>query len=397
MNITLKKPLVYVTRDIERALGMEPGGDYSIVSNDTAYGRQVQSAHPESVTLLKGGSTLDTYELLELPEAQAMLDGGKADLVVFQNTPRIERLAQERGWSLLNPSAELAKRVEEKVSQVAWLGEDTSLLPPHRIAALKDVRYEGAKFVLQFNHSHTGQGTFVIESAEQLAPLAAKFPDRQCRVTRFVEGPVFTVNAVVDETVVVGNPSYQITGVPPFTDLPFSTVGNDWSLARRDEYEGVYEAVRQMALKVGLRLKSEDWHGLFGIDAIYDEMSGKTYLLEINARQPASAVYESALQKRAAPDKASLFEMHISALCGSLIPVAGYYSKPIMGAQIVRRVTSREPRGDVEALAERGLDVIAYENSEPNKELYRVQASAGIMERHKKLGELGNFIATCLN
>ena len=30
--------------------------------------------------------------------------------------------------------------------------------------------------------------------------------------------------------IAIGNPSYQITGMPPLTDSPFATVGNDWSL-----------------------------------------------------------------------------------------------------------------------------------------------------------------------
>ncbi|HEU0081163.1 MAG TPA: hypothetical protein VFQ72_04065 [Candidatus Paceibacterota bacterium] len=413
MTIALKKPIVYVARDIERALGIEPGlhgeAAYFVVSNDSKHGRGIRARYPEHVLLIEG-EVRDTYDLLALPAVQAFIRERGADVVVFQSTGRIERLAREQGWTLLNPAAETARRVEEKVSQVEWLGDDAALLPPHQIKALRDARFEGERFVLQFNHAHTGQGTYVIDSAERLASLAAKFPDRPARVTRFVEGPVFTVNAVVpqadSDAIVVGNPSYQITGLPPFTDLPFSTVGNDWSLARRDKYEAVYEDVRRMALAIGERLREDDWRGLFGIDAVYDHKAGKTYLLEINARQPASAVFESTLQRLQAPDAATIFEAHLCALSPSASLAAESWqlkaSFPLRGgAQIVKRVTAQASQPDAQALAalrERVLAVIEYDNAGVNKELYRIQAAEGILEAHgspARLSELGTFIASC--
>ena len=214
VNIDLKKPLVYVTRDIERALGMEPVGNYFIVSNKTPFGESVQKKHPDNVWLIDTTIAIDTYDLLLVPEVQDMITKYSADIVVFQNTPRIERLALEKGWNLINPKAELAKQVEEKISQVQWLQDDANLLPPHKITVLKDVQFEGKKFVLQFNHSHTGEGTYIIDDAKKLAELQTQFPDRECRVVDFISGPVFTVNAIVGDEIFVGNPSYQITWQP---------------------------------------------------------------------------------------------------------------------------------------------------------------------------------------
>jgi hypothetical protein len=387
----LLRPLVYVTRDIERALGMEPVGDYFVISNDTAYGHEVQKRYPKNVYLIEGAQALDTYDLLCLPEVEKVVSDRRADVLVFQNTPRIERLAREKGWNLLNPSAELAKRVEEKISQVAWLGEDAALLPLHKITVAKDVKFEGEKFVLQWNHSHTGEGTHIIDSREALKAAVSQFPDRECRITRFVEGPVFTVNAVAGDTIVVGNPSYQITGLYPFSDLPFSTVGNDWVLPRFEEYAAVSEEVRRVAQRVAARLARDGWRGLFGIDAIYDEKAGKTFLLEINARQPASAAYESTLQ-----GTDTIFEAHIASLSGFEAKAGPVVS----GAQIVKRATNEAHKVDVAALREKGLVVIEYENSAHNKELFRIQSGTdikeGIMKAHNRLNDLGEFIRSCI-
>ncbi|MBX4209108.1 ATP-grasp domain-containing protein [Candidatus Parcubacteria bacterium] len=414
MNIELTKPLVYVARDIERALGMEPRGGYFIISNDAPYGRGVRERFPDNVRLVGGGKNgdlLDTYDLLSLPEVVENISKLGADVVVFQNTPRIERLAKEKGWNLVNPSADLAKKVEEKISQVEWLGEDASLLPPHEIARIKDVKWRGERFVLQFNHSHTGQGTYIIDSADALAGLAAKFPERDCRVSDFIDGPVFTVNAVVAQgsrasavvgaaNVIVGNPSYQITGLAPFTDLPFSTIGNDWALPQKKEYEKASRDIKDMAERAGRRMARDGWRGLFGIDMIFDEKTGRSYLLEINARQPASAAFESILQKQAVPDAPSIFEAHIAALLGKTLSgaekIAASALAPISGAQIVKRVTEKRSTVDIVALRAKGLAVMEYQNSAPNKELFRIQSAEGIMESRDALNELGKFIASCI-
>ncbi|MDP1625282.1 MAG: ATP-grasp domain-containing protein [bacterium] len=394
MTIRLRKPLVYVTRDIERALGREPKDGYFVISNDTPYGRMVRERYPDNVWLVgpdPSGEQFDTYGLLSLPSvAQAILERG-ADVLVFQNTARIERLASERGWNLLNPSAALAKEIEEKVSQIAWLEKDAELLPPHRIAKMKDVVFEGKRFVLQFNHSHTGEGTHVIESADALSALAVKFPERECRVVEFVDGPVLTVNVVSGSWPIIGSISYQITGIAPFTDLPFSTIGNDWSLAASAEFTNKDRAtIRSMARKIGRRMHRSGWKGLFGIDVVKDSTTGKIHLLEINARQPASTAFESQLQT-----KTTIFDAHIAALLGRswkiwrLSPLKG-------GSQIVKRKTEKTHTVDTKALESKGLAVIKYEAGPHNKELFRIQSNEGVIAGHGRLNALGNFIASCI-
>ncbi len=395
MNIELKKTLIYITRDIERALGMKPEGNYVVISNETPYGLKIREMHPNNIWLIKSDVLLDTYDLLAREDVQNVITHHNADIVVFQNNPRIERLAAEKNWKLLNPSAELARTIEEKISQVKWLGNDANLLPRHAIMTVKDVTFEGKKFVLQFNHTHTGEGTYVIASADELLPLKEKFPDRECRVVEFISGPVFTVNAIVSNEIIVGNPSYQITGLQPFTDLPFSTIGNDWELAQAPHYKNTYENINKMAARLGERLYDAGWKGLFGIDVIYDEKANKTYLLEINARQPASAVYESFLQKKENPEGHSVFEAHIASLVG--LPIDDSKIVTIeSGSQIVKRATKRIFEIDIPALREKALTVMEYENTIHNKELLRIQSSEGVMEGHNLPNSLGLFIISCI-
>lgn len=394
MTIRLEKPLVYVTRDIERALGMEPKDNYYIISNDTPHGRELQKKYPENIWLLESKKMADTYELLQLPGIDDVIAKYGAGVVVFQNDPRVERLAQEKKWNLLNPPASLSREVEEKVSQVKWLGSDVELLPPHKVTIVQEVTYTGSKFVLQFNHSHTGEGTFVIDSDAKLDELKAKFPKRECRVVDFVEGPVFTLNAAITYDVILGNLSYQITGLPPFTDLPFSTVGNDWSLPREEKYKQCVEDAKAIATRVGKKLQASGWRGLYGIDVVWSERTQKTFLLEINARQPASAAYESQLQKALEPEGTSIFEAHISALLR--LPIKDYIKAPISGSQIVQRVTRTRRSVKAKALQAKGLTVIKYKNEDHNKDLFRIQSETGIMAEPGVFNKTGEFISSCI-
>ena len=85
------------------------------------------------------------------------------------------------------------------------------------------------------------------------------------------------------------------------------------------------EKYHKIATDVGEKLRQDGWKGLFGIDVILEEQTGKVYLLEINARQPASTTYESTLQQRAGCKEQetnskkqqttiSTFEAHLAAL-----------------------------------------------------------------------------------
>src|SRR5665213_2049491 len=112
----LPKPIVYVTRDKERALGMEEDENYAIISNQ------------------KDAPLLDTYELLQTEKVEETMRERKgAAILVFQNTARIERLCAEKKWPLLNPFADLSKKIEEKISQYEWLGDLQKYLPPTKV------------------------------------------------------------------------------------------------------------------------------------------------------------------------------------------------------------------------------------------------------------------------
>ena len=392
--------IIYVSREIERALGTEPSPNYHIVSNRTAYGEMVKKQYPDFITLVDcpPNELLGTTDLLNLPETSKLISADSR-LLVFKNTLRVEAAATANKWQLLNPPASLSERVENKLSQLRWLGPlAQKYLPSHGAKVAKFITWKSdTPFIIQWAHGHTGDGTMVIRTADDLRAVQEKFPERMARVSAFVDGPSFTVNVVVTpERIMMGNVSYQITGLSPFTDKAFSTIGNDWGAAKVFLTSADRKTIETITAEVGQKMQADGWKGLFGIDFMRDK-NGRMYLIEVNARQPASATFESSLQEEMRANGTrglTTFEAHLRALLGQpmdqdLIEIAD-------GAQIIQRVTSHVQSvfdDAAKSLEKKGYAVVSYQNTSPNSDLLRIQSPTSIMESHGTFNARGREIA----
>ncbi|TSC84885.1 MAG: Uncharacterized protein G01um101413_269 [Parcubacteria group bacterium Gr01-1014_13] len=388
----LKRRLFYVCRDVERAIGVDLTlPNYYIITNYSEFSAKLAQQHP-NIILINEKEQLDTRDLLAHTKTKNTIK--KNDFVlVFKNNALIESQCRKNGWKLLNPSSKLADKVESKISQVEWLGGLVEYLPPHQIDICGNVHWGGKSFILQFNHSHTGSGTFFIDSDKKLSDLKAKFSKREVRITDFIKGPVFTNNnAVWGNKILTGNISYQITGLSPFTDNKFATIGNDWALPHKILSKKQILQYKKIASEVGKKLSKDGWKGLYGVDIIVNDKSGQIYLLEINARQPASTTCESLLQKLSRKSGVSTFEAHLASLLG--LPSDGYKLIPIDdGAQIVQRVTNKISEMRAPKIKDNALiNIIKYNNTLFGSDLIRFQFSKGLMKEHNVLNAFGKKI-----
>ena len=414
-----KKSLYYVTRDVERAAaGLLLGiSNYFVITNTSPYSLELKKIYPRNIFCIgdisSKGEAPDTLELLKSEETKKIIKK-EDDILVFKNTIQIEKTCKDNDWSLLNPRAALANQVEEKISQIEWLGPLAKYLPEYKIDVCKNIVWDDNKFVLQFNRSHTGSGTILITSKKQLEEIKEKFPDREARVAEYIPGPLFTNNNIVwGNEILAGNISYQITGLQPFTDLPFATIGNDWALPHKILDTDQIKEYKKISTAVGRRLAKQGWKGLFGVDIIMNENDNKLYLLEINARQPASTTYESELQTTvilretnnllkqtsrdpsaatlSQDDSLTTYTVHLLALLE--IPYEDQRIIPITtGAQIIQRVVSdchleqsREIPCTIDKNLQKNSNIIIYNNIKPGSDLFRYQFREGVMKEHNKL------------
>lgn len=361
-------PVTYITRHKERADGIaENTPGYKILAEPTK-------------------STREQITGIENPE--------NASLIIFKPNRQVEQVCRERGWKLLNPSADLAERVEAKISQTRWLSDLARFLPSFAVRTCKELRFDGEPLIVQFNHSHSGLGTILMDSTEKLEYLKTTFPDRPVRITRFIKGAMITSNNIVaGERVLVGNISYQITGLPKFTDNSFATVGNDWGLGSKLMTEKLLNDYNEIVQAIGKRLAREGWRGCFGTDCIIEEGTGKLYLIEINARQTASVSFESQIQKSVGLPGVSTYEAHLAALLG--LPVEEDIIPITFGSRLIRRVTKEPLEGHAESkLHEMGLETISFPETEQGEDLLHIRSmTQSFMSAHNTLSDLGQKIA----
>lgn len=395
--------LFYVCRDIERAIGDALTlKNYFIITNKTSFSQEIAREH-SNIILISDKNQLDTAELLQHDQVKKIIQP-KDYIVVFKNNTIIEDICQKNKWNLLNPDSGLADTIESKISQVAWLGRLAKYLPPHTVDTCEHIKWKNKKFILQFNHSHTGQGTFLIDTKNKLAEIQNKFPKRPVRIMTYINGPVFTNNNIVwGNQILIGNINYQITGLSPFTDNKFTTIGNDWFLAKKILNPQQIKEYKKIVHGVGKKLRKDGWNGLFGADIIMDQKTKKLYLLEINARQPASTTFESQLQKLALAKKTegftrtndtltTTFTAHLAALLG-ITPEKNKLITVDTGAQIIQRVTSTISQIKKPEIASTAiLQIIEYKNKTIGSDLVRIQSSQGIMEKHNYFNKIGNAI-----
>ena len=83
MSMTFQgKKIIYVTREIERALGVVPSRDYLIISNRTTYGESAQKQYPDFITLIEpiDDKVLGTTELLNHPTTRSIISKAQEEL-----------------------------------------------------------------------------------------------------------------------------------------------------------------------------------------------------------------------------------------------------------------------------------------------------------------------------
>lgn len=396
MNINGKK-IIYVTRDIERALGTTPDQNFIIVTNETKYGQEIKSKYPDLVHLIKADKDLlGTTELIAHKDF-ANIATTDSLILVFKNTQRVETEISSKKLTCINPKSFLSERVENKLSQIRWLGELGKYLPPHTIKLAKQITWKNEPFIVQWAHGHTGDGTILVNTREELAFIQEKFPERMARLTNFISGPSFTVNAIVSkDKILMANISYQITGLQPFTDNQFSTIGNDWGFAKKFLNERDLHQIQTIVGDIGNKLQKDGWKGLFGVDFVMEEKSRKIYLIEINARQPASTTFESQLEQieREKGQKGiTTFEAHIRALLD--LPIDQNIIAIENGAQIVQRITKNIQSifdDSAKELNTKGFEVLIYENTATNSDLIRIQTESSLMENHNIFNMKGQEI-----
>lgn len=306
-------PIFFVTNDAERALGLEKLlNNYHIICiDDNAIIDYMQKENVKVFCLEKELGELNTIfrnsnRLLNHKLTQKYIkqnsQGNKGHLMFFKIAPNLARSAEKLGFKMLNTTAELNQKFELKIPQYEAIKDLDIRLPKTEILKLTEAKYKelvkrlGNNFVLQFNRGHTGGGTVIIYNERELEDLKKQFPQRQARFATQIYGHPYTLNACVTKHGICwGGLSYQITGVEECTSKKAGTVGNDWAYPKElsKKVKGDFDKFTRV---IGEEMTKFGFCGMFGLDIVVDKKNDEAYMIEINARQPASIPMFTKLQ-----------------------------------------------------------------------------------------------------
>lgn len=308
--LTKDRPILYLTNDPERALGVERLlKNYHILSIDQSesvdmmekMGVKIFSLEKQSEKknmVFRNSSKLYDSEIIQ----NYIKKFNSPYLQVFKPSLQVEVRANRDKYTLFNAKADLNHKFEEKFSQLEFFVKEGIQIPNSKIYDVLSLDYGklssiyGKSFLIQFNRGHTGTGTKRITNADELEAIKVKFPKWRVKVSEFIEGKTYTVNGVTTrEGVFLAGLSEQITGHKHLTDNLFSTVGNSFktdTLLNDTLLNEIYEINK----KIGEGMYKEGFRGFFGTDFILRD--NKIYIIEINARQTASVSFTNKLQIR---------------------------------------------------------------------------------------------------
>lgn len=346
MNKQLERPLIYVSVEVERALGLETllsnyhiicFEDSPIIDQLAAQGVHVFSAARQGLNIRK-----TTAALLKAPEVRAfihnLVGSDQFYLQTFHPTSMFAYQAKSYNCILLNNDVEITEDITDKLTLAQVMTAENIKIPKYHVCKLNSINWQEScqelssqKLVVQNSKSHTGEGTYILDSEADLLALKTQFGENEFKVSQYITGDSWTINGCIYRgTTLIGGLSYQITGIPELTSFPGSTVGNDWCAAN-DLDNATSEKVRLMTKQVGEILIKRGYKGLFGIDVVVEQ--GEVYLIEVNTRQTANIPMQSYLEQITGIDPLALFHLY------EFLDIdhAPYEFKILTGAQLFNR------------------------------------------------------------
>jgi predicted ATP-grasp superfamily ATP-dependent carboligase len=345
--IMKEKQLIYITLDLRRALWLTEAVGAKIVCAYTSdlikpmreMGADIwcfEEEYPEAeiprstFMLLSRALTLNMLRDLS-KELQKELQ-----FIVFKPSNKLKNWAEKEGWSLLSSSIETCRQLEDKVTFSEFAEKHTLDVPKHRVllwdeAELEDYQAEfGDKFIVQGRMGHAGNCTYVVESGKELPKLAH---GSRVKVSQWVEGKTYTVNAVFNEGELRFGPIWrQIMHVSEWNSYEMGTVGV--SPADEELTDQAKQSLGKTIDQLKPLLEEVKYSGFFGIDLILDE-AGKWWIIEMNPRLTATVSLQCFLDVTS--ERTPLLGNIKQPLASSLKPQASRLKLPANYGQIILR------------------------------------------------------------
>lgn len=373
-KVTKDNPLIYFSREAERAIGLENIlQNYHIFCIDDSYivDMLIEKKFDIFCTDKKNINIpyRSTKDLVKDPRVISRIkeisNNKHFYAQFFQYQMPTKLLIEEIGGSVVNNSPDANRQIEDKITQQRFFLMNDISVPDSMVTDISEYKYKDLvrmfdnDLVIQQNRSFTGKGTYFISDENAYNTLQKSFSGNQLKISKFIRGESYTINGLVRKNgqILVGPLQYQITGYSQLTSGKGSTVGNDWSVGAELD-QSIKKLINIEVIKIGSALFKTDYLGHFGIDLIVSE-EGLPYVIEINGRQTANASLETKLALQ--QDSIPLMLLHLAEFLNIDYKVDQAEIKDLKGSQIFLR--SQMPDFKINNSVKSGIYRLQSDNS----------------------------------
>lgn len=217
--------------------------------------------------------------------------GKKIVIIPFKPSAKIDFICHQNNWICAANNHQINRELEDKIL-FSNLCQKNNLpqIPSSIDRFTKDIfiKYQkkySTNLVIQSHFGWAGKSTFLGTNWDD---IKNKIPTNTLvKYSPFIDGYSLLNNCcLTSKGLIQSPPALQYTGLKPFTNHPFTTVGRQWpSLSPQIVQDKIYQ-ISQNFSKILSQMK---YQGFFGLDFMVDH--DHVYLLECNPRLTASFAF----------------------------------------------------------------------------------------------------------
>lgn len=268
----------------------------------------------------------------------------QAVIIPFKPSAKIDFLCRQNHWICASNNHQLNRNLEDKIAFQQLCQKYNLPQIPSTIDSFNQdnfLKYQEkyqSMLVVQSPFGWAGKSTF---SSDNWLEIKNKIPaNSMVKFSPFVEGYSLLNNCcLTSKGLIQSPPALQYTGVKPFTNNPFTTIGRQWpSLAP----ENIQKAIKIITQDFSKILEDLGYKGFFGLDFMVSK--GKVYLLECNPRLTASFAFYHQIETNLG--LTSLFLFHLLQFVNIDYPFEilpeqeRFFNQKIIGSEITAKSIS---------------------------------------------------------
>lgn len=299
-----------------------------------------------SIKIKNSGKLLSNPQVIDYILKKSQKTNRIPAIIPFKPSAKIEFLCKKYNWINISNLSTLNRLLEDKIKFVEICKQNKLPIIPSIIDNFNErnfLKYQqkfGKNIVIQTHFGWAGKSTFTSDNYIDLSTKIA--PEIKVKFSPLLPGYTLTNNCcLTSKGLIQSPPALQYTGVKPFTNNPFATVGRQWpSFAPQNIQEQIFEITQ----KFSEILKQLKYKGYFGLDFFIN--NDKIYVLECNPRLTASFAFYNQIEIN--QNLTPLFFFHIAEFLNLNYQInlkneqQRFYNQKIIGSELTLKNKNSE-------------------------------------------------------